>query len=149
QELVELNSDEVPFAVIEQVPVYKGCNKKLSNTELKKCMSDKISKHVVKNFNIKLAGSLGLHDGVVRVNVIFKIDKEGNITGIRSRAPHSKLEKEAIRVITLIPKMDKPGYQKGKPVIVPYSLPIKFNLDSSKQLSKKELRKLKRQKKKS
>jgi protein TonB len=35
------------------------------------------------------------------------------------------LEKEAARVINLLPKM-KPGKQRGKSVIVPYSLPIIF-----------------------
>ena len=139
-------SKEVPFAVIDEVPVYKGCNEGLNNSELKKCMSDKITKHVVKNFNTTIANSLGLPDGYVRVNVMFKIDKKGNITGIRSRAPHPKLEEEAIRVISLMPKLDEPGRQRGKPVIVPYSLPIMFKIDSSKPLSKREIRKLKKQK---
>ena len=37
------------------------------------------------------------------------------------------LEKEAQRVINLLPKM-KPGKQRGKAVIVPYSLPIIFQV---------------------
>ncbi len=149
QEIKEIKSDgeEIPFAVIEQVPVYKGCNKNLSNSELKQCMSEKISKHVVKNFNTDIASSLGLPDGLVRVNVVFKITKTGEITGIRSRAPHPKLEEEAIRVIKLIPQMQSPGYVNEKPVIVPYSLPIMFNVEN-KKLSKKELRRLKKLKKK-
>ena len=46
---------------------------------------------------------------------------------VRSRAPHPRLEKEAARVINMLPKM-KPGKQRGKPVIVPYSLPITFQV---------------------
>jgi len=89
-------------------------------------MSKKISKFVQKKFNTELASDLGL-SGRQKISVIFKIDKNGNITGVRSRAPHPRLEKEAARVINSLPKM-KPGKQRGKAVIVPYSLPIIFQV---------------------
>ncbi|CDF77951.1 TonB family protein [Formosa agariphila KMM 3901] len=116
---------EVPFSIIENVPVFPGCEKG-NNAEKKKCMSEKISKFVGKNFDTNLAGELGL-SGRQRINVIFKIGKDGNITGVRARAPHPKLEQEAARVINKLPKM-KPGMQRGKAVIVPYSLPIVFQV---------------------
>ena len=116
---------EVPFAVIENVPEYPGCERG-SNAEKRKCMSDKIAKFVQRKFNTDLAGDLGL-SGRQRISVIFKIDKNGNVVGVRSRAPHPRLEKEAARVINMLPKM-KPGRQRGKPVIVPYSLPITFQV---------------------
>ena len=116
---------EVPFAVIENVPEYPGCERG-SNADKRKCMSDNIAKFVQRKFNTDLAGDLGL-SGRQRISVIFKIDKNGNVTGVRSRAPHPSLEKEAARVINMLPKM-KPGRQRGKPVIVPYSLPITFQV---------------------
>lgn len=123
----EVDEDiEVPFAVIENVPVYPGCEDKSGNEAKKNCMSEKISQFVNKKFNTELAGELGL-SGRQRINVIFKIDKTGSITGIRARAPHPGLEKEAARVIGLLPKM-KPGKQRGKAVTVPYSLPIIFQV---------------------
>ena len=125
-EIEEVVEDvEVPFAVIENVPEYPGCERG-SNAEKRKCMSDKIAKFVQRKFNTDLAGDLGL-SGRQRISVIFKIDKNGNVTGVRSRAPHPRLEKEAARVINMLPKM-KPGKQRGKPVIVPYSLPITFQV---------------------
>lgn len=125
-EVEEVEEDiEVPFAVIENVPVYPGCEKG-NNAKKKACMSEKIQKFVQKKFNTELAGELGL-SGRQRINVIFKIDKNGNVTGVRSRAPHPRLEKEAARVINMLPKM-KPGKQRGKAVIVPYSLPIVFQV---------------------
>ena len=125
-EVEEIYEDvEVPFSVIENVPEYPGCEKG-SNTEKRKCMSDKIAKFVQRKFNTDLAGDLGL-SGRQRISVIFKIDKNGNVTGVRSRAPHPRLEKEAARVINMLPKM-KPGRQRGKAVIVPYSLPITFQV---------------------
>jgi hypothetical protein len=128
--------DEVPFAVVEQVPIYKGCNKKLSNVELKKCMSNGIGKHLAKRFNIGVAKDLGLPDGKVKINILFKVDKNGEIIDIKATGPHPKLEEEAFRVINLIPKLTKPGYQKGKPVKVPYALPLIINIDNSRYKKK-------------
>jgi protein TonB len=116
---------EVPFAVIENVPVFPGCDKG-NNAKKRKCMSEKIAKFVQRKFNTELAGDLGL-SGRQRISVIFKIDRSGNVTGVRARAPHPRLEKEAQRVINLLPKM-QPGKQRGKAVIVPYSLPIIFKV---------------------
>ena len=47
-------------------------------------MSDKIAKFVQRKFNTDLAGDLGL-SGRQRISVIFKIDKNGNVTGVRSK----------------------------------------------------------------
>ena len=116
---------EVPFAVIENVPVFPGCEK--GNNDAKKaCMNKKLSSFVAKKFNTELAQELGL-SGVQQIRVFFKIDKNGNIVDIKARAPHPSLEKEAKRVIGLLPKM-KPGMQRGKAVRVPYYLPIKFQV---------------------
>lgn len=131
EEIVEVEEEEevvedVPFSVIENVPVYPGC--KGTNAQLKKCMSDKITKLVGRKFNVDLAQDLGLSAGKKRISVQFKIDKNGNISDIRARAPHPRLQKEAIRIIKLLPKM-KPGKQRNKPVNVRYNLPIVFNVE--------------------
>ena len=123
-EEVDEEDIEVPFAVIENVPIFPGCEG--NNAERRKCMSQKITKFVQRNFNLNLAGELGL-SGRQRIYVLFKIDKSGDVVGVRARAPHPRLEKEAARVINLLPKM-KPGRQRGKAVIVPYSLPIIFQV---------------------
>ena len=116
---------EVPFAVIENVPVFPGCES--GNNEAKKaCMNEKMSKFISSKFNTDLAGDLGL-SGIQKISVFFKIDKTGEIVDIKARAPHPRLEQEAIRVVGLLPKM-QPGKQRGKAVRVPYYLPIKFQV---------------------
>jgi len=118
--------EDVPFLVIENVPVFPGC--KGNNTELRACFSSEMSKFVLKRFNAELASDLGLLQGSVqRIFVLFKIDKNGNISDIQARAPHKKLQDEAIRVIKLLPKMT-PGRQRGRPVGVKYGLPIVFKV---------------------
>ena len=122
---------------VEKVPVYKGCDASLSNHELRDCMSDAITNHVSKNFNAKISNDLGLPNGTVKIYVIFKIDTDGNIFNAQARAPHPALEKEALMVVNLIPTLEKPGYIDGKPVIVPYSLPITFKVENSKSSKSK------------
>lgn len=118
---------DVPFAVIEEVPVFPGCEELTSNNARKECMIGKITDFVSTNFNTDLGKKLGL-TGVNRVIVQFKIDKTGNIVDAKARASSPELETEAIRVINSLPQM-QPGKQKGKEVGVMYSLPIVFQVD--------------------
>ncbi|WP_456379128.1 energy transducer TonB, partial [Lutibacter sp.] len=120
-----IEGEDVPFAIIDEVPIFPGCEG--TKDELRTCLQQKITIHVNTNFNSKLANSLGLKPGIKQIFVMFKIDKEGNIAEVKSRAPHQKLADEAIRVINLLPKMI-PGKQNGKAVGVKYSLPIAFKV---------------------
>jgi protein TonB len=67
---------------------------------------------------------------------MFKIDKNGYVTGIRARGPHVDLENEAIRTIGLLPNMI-PGKQKGKNVGVKYTLPITLLVEKKKRKRRK------------
>lgn len=128
-EIVKEEVDEeiqVPFAVVENVPVFPGCENKSGNQAKKDCMSEKISQFVSVNFNTELAGDLGL-SGRQNIIVTFKIDKNGNITNVITKAQHPGLEREAVRVINQLPKM-QPGKLKGENVTVQYSLPIIFTV---------------------
>lgn len=111
----------VPFAVIEKAPIFPGC--KGTNQELKSCFQAKIQEHVLKNFQYPEAAQEMQIGG--KVFVLFAIDKNGYITDIKSRGPDKILEKEAERIIRSLPIMI-PGKQRGKPVKVPYSIPIVF-----------------------
>jgi len=119
--------EDVPFLVIENVPIFPGCVG--SNEQLRACFSAKMSKFVSKKFNTSLSSDLGLDPGSIqRIFIVFKIDKNGNIVDIKARAPHKKLKEEAIRVIKLLPQMT-PGKQRGRPVGVRYGLPIVFKVE--------------------
>jgi len=123
QEVVEEEevAEDVPFAIIEEVPTYPGC--KGNNEQKKKCFEEKIKALVAKNYKRELASELGLTPGKKKIYVQFKIDKNGKIIDIRARGPHKRLENEAIRVVKKLPEMI-PGKQRGRPVGVRYTLPI-------------------------
>ena len=115
---------DVPFAVIEDVPLFPGCEK-VAKSERRKCFQEQINKHIRKNFRYpEIAQEMGVQG---RVYVNFIISKDGSITNIRMRGPDKNLEKEAKRIISKLPKMT-PGKQRGRPVRVPFSIPISFRL---------------------
>ncbi|HBC03491.1 MAG TPA: hypothetical protein DC015_04680, partial [Aequorivita sp.] len=132
----EMTTADVPYAVIENVPVYPGCEGN-GNQELKKCMSTKISEFVNQNFDMKKIEALDLPPKVYRTSVQFKIDKEGKVVDVRARAPHPEIEKEAVRVVSNLPQM-QPGKQRGIAVGVLYSLPIIFKVEPPTKDEKKK-----------
>ena len=124
-EVLEEDLDaDVPFAIIEDVPLFPGCEN-VKKSERRKCFQDKIQRHIAKNFRYpEIAQEMGIQG---RVYVQFIISKDGSITGIQSRGPDKNLEKEANRIISKLPKMI-PGKQRGRAVRVPFSIPINFRL---------------------
>lgn len=70
--------------------------------------------------------------GRKRIFIQFKINTDGRVIDILARAPNKALEVEAKRVLSMLPQFS-PGYQKGKAVTVPYSLPIVFQVPSNKK----------------
>ena len=120
------NSNDVPFAIIDEVPVYPGC----VGTRVQKaaCLNKMIQKNIVKSFNLGLVKNLGLSKGKKKIWLLFKINKEGDIVDVKARAPHPILKDEAERVAKMLPKM-LPGKNNGKTVGMKYTLPISFNVE--------------------
>ena len=129
-EVEEVEEDiEVPFSIIENVPVFPGCERKKTNEKKRQCMSEKINRFIKKKFNLDLANELGLQAGRYRISMMFTIDQNGNVVDIQARGPDTRLDKEAIRVMKLLPKME-PGKQRGRAVRVPYGFPLTFQVDN-------------------
>ena len=130
-EIVEVREKEeivedIPFVLIEDVPVFPGCEKVEKSKRLE-CFMEQMAKHIKRNQNYP---ERAMEDNIQgRVAVLFVIDKDGSITNVQVRGPKGGelLEKEAKRVIEKLPKF-KPGMQRGKPVKVKYSQPITFKL---------------------
>ena len=124
-EVMEEEMDiDIPFAIIEDVPLFPGCER-VANSERRNCFQEKMNDHIRNNFRYpEIAQEMGIQG---RVFVQFMIGKDGNISGIKTRGPDKNLEKEANRIIAKLPRMT-PGAQRGRPVRVPFSIPIQFKL---------------------
>lgn len=118
----EGKGEAVPFGVINEVPIFPGCE---DAADTKACFMEHMQTHIRKHFNYpEEAQNLGIEG---RVSVMFTIDLDGTITNIRKRGPHELLENEVERIINRLPKM-QPGIHNGKPVKVPFSIPVIFKL---------------------
>ncbi|MHA7865248.1 TonB family protein [Flagellimonas marinaquae] len=116
------STDAVAFAVIDEVPIFPGCE---NAVDKKQCFNEKIVEHIKKHFNYpEEAQQMGIQG---RVSVLFTIGTNGEITSIKKRGPNEILENEAVRIIERLPKM-QPGKHKGETVNVPFAIPITFKL---------------------
>lgn len=114
----------VPFSVIEDIPVFPGCEKG-TKKEKKICFQQKMQEHIKKNFQYPpIALEMGVQG---KVHVQFVINTNGDVTHIRTRGPDRLLEEEAERIIASLPQMI-PGKQRGRAVKVPYSIPVTFRM---------------------
>lgn len=114
----------VPFAVIEDKPLFQEC-KNVPRSEQMSCFKEHLDKHVKNNFRYPQAAlDMGIEG---RVNVSFRINTDGSISILGVRGTDRILEDEAKRIISSIPKLI-PGKQRDKPTAVTFAYPINFKL---------------------
>lgn len=126
QEKDSIKIETVLLHKLDNPPLFPGCEN-LSVQLQKECLQKEIQIHIAKNINSTIPSKLGLKSEKTRIIVQFIIDKKGKIKEIKARGEHRKLEKEAIRVIKLLPKME-PGIYKGEAANVRLSIPITLNV---------------------
>ena len=120
-----INKDTaIPFDLIELAPIFPGCER-VGIEEYKQCFKKKIRSHIAKNFRYPEIAQQNDIEG--RVFIMFNIDSNGHVVNIQSRGPDKSLEKEAERMIKLLPKM-QPARQQGQTVKVSYAIPIAFKM---------------------
>ncbi|MBR2457041.1 MAG: energy transducer TonB [Bacteroidaceae bacterium] len=114
---VEVEEEEVEeqqiFQVVEEMPEFPG--------GMAECM-----KFLSKNIKYP---PISAENGIQgRVIVQFVVNQDGSIVDpVVVRGVDSHLDKEALRVIQMMPKW-KPGKQRGKAVRVKYTVPVMFRL---------------------
>ncbi|WP_298513374.1 M56 family metallopeptidase [uncultured Kordia sp.] len=111
---------------VDKLPIYPGCETLGSQEEIKKCLTENIQKHVLKNFNMKIAEGSGLK-GKQKISARFIIEKDGKVTVAEAKAPNADLSKETKRVMESLPTFI-PAKKEGKPVRINYLLPITFQI---------------------
>jgi protein TonB len=103
------------FSVVEQMPEFPGGEAAMM-------------KFIQKN--IQYPSMERDNDIQGRVIIKFIVNEDGSLSDIHiARGVSQGLDKEALRVVKLLPKFI-PGKQQGKPVKVYFLLPIKFMLVS-------------------
>jgi protein TonB len=114
EKAVEENSEPVIYTVVEDMPRFPG-----GDGAMLKFITE----------NIVYPDSARENNIQGRVVVKFVVDEEGKIGQVKvvSKPLGWGLEEEAIRVVTSMPNWI-PGKQRGVPVQVYYTIPIRFQL---------------------
>jgi len=106
--------NEDVFTQVEEMPVFKDGDAGLLKFI---CDSTKYPKEAKTN---NISG---------KVIVKFIVEKDGSVSNAEIlRGVNPSLDAESVRVVSSLPKFDKPGKQGGKAVRVNYMIPITFTL---------------------
>lgn len=112
-EYKQLDDGEQLFFIVEDMPEFPG-----GDLALRKYIANSV-KYPEEAIANGIAG---------KVYVTFAVTKTGDIANVKiARGVDPIIDREAMRVVNSLPKW-KPGYQRGKPVNVSYTVPISFKL---------------------
>jgi len=133
----EKEETSVKYKVVEEMPRFPGCeDQKLSQIGLKKCAEKKMLEFIYSNITYPRLARENGNEG--RVIIQYIVERDGSITNAKIvRNVPGGCGEEALRVINTMPKW-RPGMQKGKPVKVQYTLPIKFGLEKKKKKKRRK-----------
>lgn len=124
----EGKSSDVPFASLDNAPVFPGCEG-LEGAESKKCFQESVSTFVAENFPIKeLEESSDVAAGKHKIVVEFVIDEYGYLKTKNIRTNDPTLELASEMMLKKFPAVE-PGMHERKKVSVFYTLPIIFELN--------------------
>jgi TonB family protein len=105
--------DETVFMKVDVMPMFEGGERNLL---------DHLMEHIKYPVEAREAGAEGT------VVVQFIVGKDGQIKDPQVvRSVHELLDQEALRVVGEMPAWT-PGYQKGEPVAVKFTMPVRFRL---------------------
>jgi protein TonB len=124
--------EEEIFKIVEQMPRFPGCED-IQGTQKEKedCAKKKMLEFIYKNLKYP---PIARENGVEGTAVIqFTVDKDGSITNIEiARDPGAgtgEAAKAAVEAMNNMPQKWTPGKQRGVPVKVLYTMPVRFKLE--------------------
>lgn len=120
--------EEEIFKVVEQMPRFPGCENKLTEAEKSDCAKTKMLEYIYGNLKYPI---VAMENGIEgQVVLQFVVETDGSITDIKIlRDIGGSCGEAAENVIKGMNKMGQkwtPGKQRGRPVRVLFTLPVKF-----------------------
>lgn len=117
---------DVPFGKIKVKPSFKEpCE--VDSMDPFECFKEKLDKHVRNTFKYPEEAIEKKIEGRVYIN--FKINTDGTVKVIASRAEHHILDQEGIRIIESLPVLNPGADENGNIVPVTFAYPIVFKLN--------------------
>lgn len=122
--------EEEIFVVVEQMPMFPGCEEESDVNVRKECSNKKLLEFIYENIKYPAVAK----DNGVQGTVVLKfvVDERGNVGNIQLvKDIGANCGQEALRVVNLMNEQNlkwEPGKQRGRPVKVWFMLPVKFQL---------------------
>ena len=128
--MVDMMDEEPIRKVVDQMPLWPGCEDAGSYPDRKACADKKMMEYIYANVSYPTEAK---ENGVEGMSVVsFVVEKDGRVTGATIiRDPGAGTGAEALRVVNSMAENDiywVPGRHEGKPVRVQFNLPVQFKL---------------------
>ncbi len=124
------SSEKEIFKVVEEMPRFPGCESLPTMAEKKACADKKMLEFIYANISYPSIARENNIEGTVVIR--FVVDKDGNVGDAEIiREIGGGCGEEALRIVQLMGKLPQkwiPGKQRGRPVNVYFTLPVKFML---------------------
>ncbi|MBT8189802.1 MAG: energy transducer TonB, partial [Bacteroidia bacterium] len=120
------------FKVVEQMPRFPGCeNVSGSDKDKENCAKEKMLQYIYKNLKYP---AIARENGVEGMTVLqFVVSEDGSVKDINVvrdiGAGCGDAAKKVVEGMNRLPQKWTPGKQRGRPVKVLYTLPVKFKLE--------------------
>ena len=118
------------FTIVEEMPVFAGCETLETETEKKECTERSLLKYMYEQVKYPELARIDDVQGLVVVQ--FVVQGDGTVSGLNIiKGIGGGCDMEVIRVVNTFNESDikwQPGKQKGEAVPVRYSLPVRFKL---------------------
>lgn len=127
----EEESDEVlSFAIVENKPIFPGCENEKTEEDRSRCFQMKLQQHIMSNFKYpEMARTLGIQG---KVFVSFIIEKDGSIAGVTvAKGVDPLLDQAAVDAIKSLNNMKtkiQPAKQRGKAARMQFTIPVNARL---------------------
>ena len=115
--------------IYDRYPVFEGCESIVDYNSMRRCINNKLESYIIKNIshteiiNSRVIGNIKLYPK-------FRININGEIEQINSKAPTESLTKELNRIISIFPKAKTPPTRNGNPTNLFYSTHVRLQIDS-------------------
>lgn len=128
----EIEESAEVFKIVQQMPRFPGCENAFdSDKEIEKCAKQLMLEFIYDNLQYPPQAKSHRVEGMAVLR--FIINERGDVRDIDLlRDPGYGCGEEALRIVKSMNDMSLkwiPGRQRGKPVKVLYTLPVKFGLD--------------------
>jgi len=109
-----------------QFPVYRGCDKSLTYTEMKRCSIEKMRNFIIMSYDYAIADRALPLEKSTKFQLDFIINKKGKVEQVNAKANHRAIAIEAIKVTKRLPRFRIPGSDNGKPINTPVKFTVKI-----------------------